>query len=34
MEHGGNVAGMPKTMNRREAQKLLEQHGWTKTKGG
>jgi predicted RNA binding protein YcfA (HicA-like mRNA interferase family) len=31
LEDGGS--DLPKTVNQREAQKLLERHGWTRTKG-
>jgi hypothetical protein len=25
---------LPKTMNQREAKRLLEEHGWVETRGG
>ena len=28
------VPGAPKTINQKQARKLLESHGWTRTKGG
>ena len=28
------VPGVPKTFNQKQARKLLESHGWTKTRGG
>ena len=33
-EDGGEMSDVPKTFNQKEAQKLLEDHGWTKKKGG
>ncbi len=28
------MSDVPKTVNQKEAQTLLEQHGWVKTRGG
>ena len=28
------MADLPKTVNQKEARKLLEKHGWSRTKGG
>ena len=31
---GGDVPDLPTTLDQKSARKLLEAHGWTRTKGG